>query len=141
MPTNRVVALLTPLAAALAGWFSTWVATHFPGVTIPESQLQAVFIAGALFALAPAAQWLHGWQKWETQKAETETAVQVATLGAAAAAPTVEVSVEQEDGFEDGDDFESLASPDDFEEFEDFEDFDDFDEELLVDEEPAPLGA
>jgi hypothetical protein len=138
MPTNRVVALLTPLGAALAGWFSTWVATHFPGVTIDENQLEAVFIAGALFALAPAAQWLHGWQKWETQKAETETAVQVATLGAAAAAPTVEVAIEQEDGFEEGDDFESFASTDDFEEFEEFDDFDD---ELLVDEEPAPLGA
>jgi hypothetical protein len=135
MSLNRVVALLTPLAAALAGWFSTWVATHFPGVTIPESQLEAVFIAGALFALAPAAQWLHGWQKWETQKAETETAVQVATLGAATAAPTVEVAIEQEDGFEEGDDFESLVSPDEF------DDFDDFDDELLVDEEPAPLGA
>ena len=109
MPTNRVVALLTPLAAALAGWFSTWVATHFPGVSIPENQLEAVFIAGALFALAPAAQWLHGWQKWETQKAETETAVQVATLGAAAAAPTVEVAIDQEDGFDEGDDFDSLA--------------------------------
>ncbi len=137
MPTNRVVALLTPLAAALAGWFSTWVATHFPGVSIPENQLEAVFIAGALFALAPAAQWLHGWQKWETQKAETETAVQVATLGAAAAAPTVEVAIDQGDGFEEGDDFE-LAGSDDFEEFDDFDDFDD---ELLADEEPAPLGA
>ena len=141
MPTNRVVALLTPIAAAVAGWFSTWVATHFPGVTIPKNQLEAVFIGGALFALAPAAQWLHGWQKWETQKAETETAVQVATLGAATAAPTVEVAIEQEDGFEEGDDFESLASSDDFEDLEEFDDFDDFDDELLVDEEPAPLGA
>jgi hypothetical protein len=136
MPTNRVVALLTPLAAALAGWFSTWVATHFPGVSIPENQLEAVFIAGALFALAPAAQWLHGWQKWETQQAQTEAAVQVATVGAEAEPPTIQVDVNQDAGSDEDEGFEV---EDDFG-LDDFDDFDEFDDDLLGDEESVPAG-
>ena len=137
MPTNRVVALLTPLAAALAGWFSTWVATHFPGVSIPENQLEAVFIAGALFALAPAAQWLHGWQKWETQQAQTEAAVQVATVGAEAEPPTIQVDVNQDAGSDEDEGFEV---EDDFG-LDDFDDFDEFDDDLLGDEDSVPAGA
>ena len=84
MSPNRVVALLTPLAAPLAGWLTTWIATHFPGLDIPQNALEEIFIAGSLFALAPSAQWLHGWQKWEAQQAHTEEAVQLATISAGA---------------------------------------------------------
>jgi hypothetical protein len=72
---NRVVAILTPLLfAPLAGTCAAWLAEHFPGVDIPAAQLQEVFIAGALIALAPALQWLHGWQKHEARQAEEDAA-------------------------------------------------------------------
>jgi hypothetical protein len=71
MSPNRVVAVLTPLVfAPLAGTAAAWLAEHFPGVEIQQSSLQEIFIAGALIALAPAAQWLHGWQKHEAQQHE-----------------------------------------------------------------------
>jgi hypothetical protein len=129
MTPNRLVALATPLAAPLAGWLAAWIATHFPGLNIPQNAIEEIFIAGSLFAVAPAAQWLHGWQKWEAQQARTEEAVQLATIGAGAE-PTIEMNFEEE-SFEDFGEFE------DFDEFEDLEEFDD---ELFADEEPAPVG-
>lgn len=140
MSPNRVVALLTPIAAPIAGWLAAWIATHFPGLNVPQNAIEEIFIAGSLFAVAPAAQWLHGWQKWETQQAQTEAAVQVATVDAAAEPPTIQVDIqqdegsEQDEGFED-DDFDSSVDVDEF------DDFDDFDDELFADEEPAPVGA
>jgi hypothetical protein len=87
MTPNRIVAVLTPLVfAPAAGAVSAWVAKHAPGVDLSTQELTNIFIAGALVALAPAAQWLHGWQKYEQQQAETERAVAVA---AAAPAPAV----------------------------------------------------
>ena len=71
MTLNRIVALLTPLVfAPLAGVISTWAANNLPGVTVPPDKIEEVFIAGALIALAPAAQWLHGWQKYEARQDE-----------------------------------------------------------------------
>lgn len=136
MTPNRLVALAIPLAAPLAGWLTTWVATHFPGLDLPQNALEEIFIAGALFALAPAAQWLHGWQKWEAQQAQTEAAVQVATV-VAAAEPTYELDIEQVEVFEGGDEFDSFADVDDF---DDLDEFDDLEDELFADEEPAPVG-
>ena len=133
MSPNRVVALITPLAAPLAGWFATQVATQLPGLDTPEDALEEVFIAGALIALAPAAQWLHGWQKWETQQAQTEAAVQVATVGAEAEPPTIQVDVNQDAGSDEDEGFEV---EDDF----GLDDFDDFDDDLLGDEESVPAG-
>jgi acyl-CoA synthetase (AMP-forming)/AMP-acid ligase II len=141
MSPNRLVALVTPLAAPLAGWVATQAATQLPGLDLPKSALEEIFIAGALIALAPAAQWLHGWQKWEAQQAQTEAAVRVATVEAAADPPTVQVDIKQDDGFEqeegidEGDGFDSSFDLDEF------DDFDDFDDELFADEEPAPVGA
>src|SRR5919108_6221103 len=72
---NRIVALLTPLVfAPLAGVVSTWAANNLPGVTLPPDKIEEIFIAGALIALAPAAQWLHGWQKYEAREAEATLA-------------------------------------------------------------------
>ena len=66
MSPNRIVAVLTPLVfAPLAGTIAAFAAHNFPGVDISESSLTQVFIAGALIALAKAAQWTRGWQKYE----------------------------------------------------------------------------
>ena len=83
MAPNRVVAVLTPLVfAPLAGAAAAWLATHFPTLGVSKDDLQAVFIGGALIALAPALQWLHGWQKYEARQAETEQALELANAQA-----------------------------------------------------------
>lgn len=65
-PPNRVVVLLTPLVfAPAAGWVAAYVAEHFPGLSLDESTLTGVFVAGALSAVALAYKWVDGWQKYE----------------------------------------------------------------------------
>jgi len=72
MSPNRIVAVLTPLLfAPLAGSVSALAAEYFPGLDVPSSALQQIFIAGALIAFAKAAQWTHGWQKYEAREAES----------------------------------------------------------------------
>jgi hypothetical protein len=71
MSPNRIVAILTPLVfAPLAGVISTWAAENLPGVQISQSAMEEIFVAGALIALAPALQWLYGWQKHEARAAD-----------------------------------------------------------------------
>lgn len=119
MSLNRIVALLTPLVfAPLAGVISTWAADNLPGVNVPASAVEEIFIAGALIALAPAAQWLHGWQKWEARQAG-ELAVAAATVSTV---PVVaEAALEPDVADEDLEDFDldELDELDDFDEFED----------------------
>ena len=68
---NRIVALLTPVFAALAGGLATWVADTVPGApSIDSGELTAIFIAGATAATAAAYKWLDGWAKYERTKAE-----------------------------------------------------------------------
>ena len=139
MPLNRVVALATPLFAAAAGWVSTWLAENIPGVSIPQSALEEIFIAGALIvfsytlALAPAVQWLHGWQKWEARQADAQQALEIAN-----AAPPTLVAVEADTAvgfFDESGDFDEL------DELDALDELDDLDEELLAEEEaPAPAG-
>jgi hypothetical protein len=134
MSPNRIVAVLTPLVfAPLAGAVATWIADNVPGTTISASSLEEVFIGGALIGLAPAAQWLHGWQKYEAREAEKESAVELAN---ATAATTAAQGGEMEADFEDfEDDFA------DFDAFEDeFEDLDELDDELFADEELVERG-
>jgi hypothetical protein len=133
MQLNRVVALATPLFAAAAGWVATWLAENVPGVSIDQSALEEIFIAGALIALAPAAQWLHGWQKWEARQADAQQAVEIAN-----AAPPTLIAVEAggNGGF-----FEESGEFDEIDELDALGDLDEFDEELPAeDEEPAPAG-
>jgi hypothetical protein len=69
MSPNRIVAVLTPLVfAPLAGTIAAFVAHNFPGVEISEGSLTQIFIAGALIALAKAAQWTRGWQMYEERQ-------------------------------------------------------------------------
>jgi hypothetical protein len=138
MTPNRLVALLTPIAAPIAGYIASVLATQFPGLELPKSAVEEIFIAGSLIALAPAAQWLHGWQKWEQQQAQTEAAGAVATVEAAAPPPTVQVDVQQDESFADQG-FEDEGFDSSFE-LDEFDDFDDLDDELFADEEPAPAG-
>jgi hypothetical protein len=118
MTPNRIVAILTPLVfAPLAGAVAAWVAENFPGVEVSASSLEEIFIAGALIALAPAAQWLHGWQKYEAREA--------------AAAERAD-AIDSAQGFEDDIAFDEDIEPDEFEE--------EFEDPLLEDEEPVPAG-
>jgi hypothetical protein len=79
MSPNRLVAVLTPLVfAPLAGAVAAWLAKHFPAVDVSQDDLQGVFVAGALIALVPATQWLHGWQKHEARQADAELALELA---------------------------------------------------------------
>ena len=133
MPLNRVVALATPLFAAAAGWVATWLAENVPGVSISQDSLEEIFIAGALIALAPAAQWLHGWQKWEARQADAQQALEIAN-----AAPPTLIAV---DASGDGGLFDESGEFDELDELDALEDLDDLDEELLAEEQaPAPAG-
>jgi hypothetical protein len=110
MPPNRIVALLTPLVfAPLAGAIATWAAENFPGVEVSSGALEEIFIAGALIALAPAAQWLHGWQKWEAREADAATAADEAPLPL----DFEEELPEEEFEFDDADDLAALEDLDD----------------------------
>jgi hypothetical protein len=133
MPLNRVVALATPLFAAAAGWVATWLADNVPGVSIDQGALEEIFIAGALVALAPAAQWLNGWQKWEARQAEAQQALEIAN-----AAPPTLIAVEADT---DAGVFDESGEFDELDELDALEELDDLDEELLAEEEaPAPAG-
>jgi hypothetical protein len=128
MSPNRIVALLTPLVfAPLAGAIAAWVADNAPGVDVSASALEEIFIAGALIALAPAAQWLHGWQKYESREAAAVAAAEMID----AAPATID---EELDDFELEEELEF-----DEDELEDLDDLDDLDDPL-VDEEPVPAG-
>ena len=131
MTLNRIVALLTPLVfAPLAGVISTWAANNLPGVTVPPDKIEEVFIAGALIALAPAAQWLHGWQKYEARQDEALLAASTGfnTTSVVAEAPEEDLDLLDEE-FEDLD----LDELDDFDEFEDTS--------IFEDEQPVPAGS
>jgi hypothetical protein len=131
MTPNRLVALLTPVCALAAGWAATWLAKHVPGVNISADQLEPIFIAGAVAVLAPAAQWLYGWQKYEERAAQAEV-----VAGVADAAPIPEAFEElPEDELEDLPEDELGELP------EDELEFDELDEIMPAeDEEPVTAG-
>lgn len=84
MTPNRMVALLTPLLfAPLAGTIAALAAKYFPGLDIPQSAIEEVFIAGALIAFAKAAQWTQGWQKYEARESEREQSAEMLDARAA----------------------------------------------------------
>jgi hypothetical protein len=131
MSPNRIVALLTPVVfAPLAGAASAWLAKHVPGAKVSAGDLQGVFIAGALIALAPALQWLHGWQKYEARQDETERAVAVANVAASAAPAIVEALVSGDDSSDEADEPEDFADLDDLD--FDVDGLGDLDDELLA---------
>ena len=102
MSPNRIVALLTPICALAAGASATWLAEHFPTLDVPASSLEEIFIAGAVAVLAPALQWLYGWQKFEARQDEAQLAVDKAEAGV----PDVAVQVTTDDA--DDEDLDDL---------------------------------
>jgi hypothetical protein len=111
MTPNRIVATLTPLFALAAGACATWLAEHFPALDVPPSALEEIFIAGALAVLAPALQWLYGWQKWEARQDEAQLAVEKAEAGV----PDVAVQVTTDDEDDELDDLDLGVDDEDLE--------------------------
>jgi hypothetical protein len=146
MTPNRLVALLTPLFASAAGLVAKLIAENAPGLNISAEDLTTVFVGGSLIALAPALQWLHGWQKHEEREAEIQRAVEVAAASAVPAAPALSAPIPE--GFDDyeeyGDEFTEYGdefdeNSDELDEFGD--EFDVSDDDLTIDlDEPAPTG-
>jgi hypothetical protein len=134
---NRIVALLTPLVfAPLAGVIATWAAENLPGVTVPRESIEEIFIAGALIALAPAAQWLHGWQKWEQGKQAADLAA--ATGFGVQPVPPIEESPPEEIEVAE-DDFPDIEGLDELEDLDDFDEFEDT--SVPEDEQPVAAGS
>ena len=134
MSLNRIVALLTPLVfAPLAGVVSTWAADNLPGVNLPPDRLEEVFIAGALIALAPAAQWLHGWQKWEARQDEA--------LAAAATGFTMTSVIAEAPPGEDDLDVIDEELDEDLDELDGLDDFDEFEDTSVYEEEQQSVPA
>ena len=136
MTPNRIVAILTPLVfAPVAGGIATWLAEHFPGSGVDEEDLTAIFIAGALIALAPAAQWLHGWQKWEAREADAAREAELAETETPEALVADEEPELEEEFAEEGE------FPLDDEDLDDLAELDELEEpEFAEDEELAPTG-
>lgn len=66
MSISRIVALLTPVFAGLAGWIAQLAAQYLPGTpALDQGELTAIFIAGAGAAAAAAVKWLDGRSKHE----------------------------------------------------------------------------
>jgi hypothetical protein len=135
MTPNRIVAILTPLVfAPVAGGIATWLAEHFPGAGVSEDQLTAIFISGSLIALAPAVQWLNGWQKWEAREAEAAREADLAELETPAA---VVIDEELDEEFTDEAEFalddEDLDDLAELEELEGIEEPEFAEDELVAD--------
>jgi hypothetical protein len=143
MTPNRIVAVLTPLVfAPAAGAVAAWVAKHAPGVDLSKDELTNIFIAGALIALAPAVQWLHGWQKHEARLAQTESDVAVATAAAAVGALALPAAMDEPaDETAEEPEGEEEAPLDALDQLEaDGEDAEDDDEDPLIAGEPVAAG-
>ena len=136
MPPNRMVALLTPVAALAAGGVATWLADNL-GVQVEANEVQAIMVAALLAVLAPAAQWLYGSQKYEQQQAQLDRLALEADTKAAEQASELEMeaatgAIDDED---DGDDYDDDDGYDDaYDEYAD-EDNDDYD--AAREEQPA----
>jgi hypothetical protein len=137
MPPNRMVALLTPVAALAAGGVATWIADNL-GVQVQAEEVQAIMIAALIAVLAPAAQWLHGSQKYERHQSELELLALQADTKAAEQAAEVEMAAasgayeDEDDGGDDGGYYDDDEHADDYED----DDHDDY-QSALEEEQPA----
>jgi len=134
MSPNRIVALVTPVAALAAGACATWLAQHFPGIHVKTTDLQSVFIAGAVVVLAPAAQWLHGWQKHEARQADTANAIKLGTLAGAAGSVPAVLAVPQMDEVSDSADLSELDDLDSLDDLDELDTLDELDDDMLAED-------
>jgi hypothetical protein len=136
---NRTVALLTPIAAAGAGLASAWLAKRL-GVKVDEDTLQQVFIAGALVVVAPALQWLNGWQKYEARQAELERDLELQNAAVPVGGENPWALGDAEELEEDvADELEELDELDELEELSELDE-EDVDEDGIEDDEPTAVG-
>jgi hypothetical protein len=76
---GRVVALLTPVFTAAAGWLAGLVAKAVPGAHLDNAQIATFMTATAAAALAAAYKWLTGWHHHEQRVSDgTAPAVRAA---------------------------------------------------------------
>lgn len=132
MPPNRMVALLTPVVAVAAGAAATWLTEA--GLDVSATEIQAVFVAGLVAVLAPAAQWLYGSQKYERHQSELEQQALAADTKAAEQTAEAEMNAagyyeDDDDGYADDDEDDGFAD-------DDGADDDDYDE-AAREEQPA----
>jgi len=81
MNPNRVVALLTPVFAGLAGFIAQAVSDNFPGApALDQGELTAIFIAVAASVVAVAWKWLEGWQQHEEREALADEVARIPDL-------------------------------------------------------------
>jgi hypothetical protein len=63
---GRIVTLLSPIFAGLAGSICVWVAENFPGAPeLDSGELTAIFVAGATAAGGALVTWLYNRGKYE----------------------------------------------------------------------------
>lgn len=71
METNRVVALLTPFAAAVTAGITSWACETLPLLDqVPVSAREELSLATAVAIVAMAWKWLQGWQQFEKIEAD-----------------------------------------------------------------------
>lgn len=80
MSANRIVAMLTPVAALLAGITADWLAKHAPGVKVEAAAFEEIFVGGLAAVVAPAIVWMLGWQKHEAREAAAAERAEAADL-------------------------------------------------------------
>lgn len=63
---GRIVVLFTPIFAGLSGWLATRAAEILPGMpSLDETELTALFVAGAFAAVGVVVKWLDNRGKYE----------------------------------------------------------------------------
>jgi len=70
---GRLVAILTPIFAVLAGGIAGWVAKKIPGVHLDASQIVAFMVAAVTAVLTAAFKYLSGWQQHEQNVADRKS--------------------------------------------------------------------
>lgn len=126
MSANRIVAMLTPVAALLAGITADWLARHAPGVKVEAAAFEEIFVGGLAAVVAPALVWMLGWQKHEAREAAAAERAEAAdlALGTPPTAPD-DVDLDLDDDLDadfDLDIDEGLADEADLEDEDDLED-------------------
>jgi hypothetical protein len=66
---SRIVVVLTPIFAGLAGWVATWAAEHLPGgPQLDATEMTAIFVAGVGAAVSAVLAWLKGRREYEARE-------------------------------------------------------------------------